>query len=200
MQSLFERPCLSELLVDETGGMYAEAYGRSLIYRATLGVFAHRCHKKEPLLEKDIFSLGVVFFQLLTARVPSPGPDPVAGIFQARWGSDESLDSTRLNYRMGYYYVLVQHGGLHYNVVYSIILYHILPWSQDPMRESCRDPRRCRQLGEFPALFLAYSHQSSCAAQAPSSRIRRPPSTMQVKACYKRNHAGIGQDLVGFWD
>ena len=35
---------------------------------------------------KDIFSLGVVFFQLLTARVPRPGPDPVAGIFQALGG------------------------------------------------------------------------------------------------------------------
>ena len=32
---------------------------------------------------KDIFSLGVVFFQLLAARVPRPGPDAVAGIFQA---------------------------------------------------------------------------------------------------------------------
>ncbi|CAE7874519.1 CPK4 [Symbiodinium necroappetens] len=32
----------------------------------------------------DIFSLGVVFFQLLAARVPRPGPDAVAGIFQVQ--------------------------------------------------------------------------------------------------------------------
>ncbi|CAE7566892.1 BRI1, partial [Symbiodinium sp. CCMP2592] len=32
----------------------------------------------------DIFSLGVVFFQLLAARVPLPGPDAAAGIFQVQ--------------------------------------------------------------------------------------------------------------------
>lgn len=31
---------------------------------------------------EDIFSLGVVFFQLMTARVPRSGPDRIQGIFQ----------------------------------------------------------------------------------------------------------------------
>jgi len=35
-----------------------------------------------PEVAEDIFSLGVVFFQLMSARVPRSGPDRVQGIFQ----------------------------------------------------------------------------------------------------------------------